>query len=641
MIFNRLRETSLKNWELWIILSVVLIQAFLYILVVPPWQHYDEPSHFEYAWLLANRSAFPKPGDFDLTMRKEMVESMIWYDFYARGAKLPDLESDNPPSIGVQQLDDEPLYYLIVSVPLRIAQSWAMTSQLYVGRIATALLFYLVTILAAWGITREITSPANPVRWILPVSIALLPGFTDIMTSVNNDAGAVCFFSLFLWGSIRLIHRGFNWVYLVWVAFAALACFWTKATVFAALPLLFIVLIIVLTRNLRWWIRGLSLGLILLAGLISLLNAGDAAFWYKANSQDIPTRSESNKAVNGNHIFVVDTGSQVAPKWMSPLVQPIPQREISRIVGKTVTLGAWMWADKPIRARMPVLHDATEAYSELVQLREEPAFFAYEVQLPENIERAWISITPRPGKKSPSALIYLDGLVMTEGKYATSQPPQFADPEGRTGTWDGQPFRNLLRNGSAEKNWTGIRPWFNILGTNYFPQYARPSFILSYFQDWQGVGWHAKLIAAQLFRSLWGIFGWGNVDFLGAKPYRIFLAFFLVGTTGGLLWFWQNKKRIPWELVFFITLVLVLVWGSAFIRGISHLPANRLALPVARYAYPAIIPTMLIPAVGWLTISRFFSRNSHKAGRFFSLVYLAIFVFFDIWALVSLLRFYS
>jgi hypothetical protein len=139
---------------------------------------------------------------------------------------------------------------------------------------------------------------------------------------------------------------------------------------------------------------------------------------------------------------------------------------------------------------------------------------------------------------------------------------------------------------------------------------------------------------------LWGIFGWGNVVFLGHKPYRIFLVFFLIGIVGALLWFWQKKKVAPWDLVFFLGLVLFIIWGSAFMRGVSHLPADRLALPVARYAYPAIIPTMLIPAVGYLTLSRLLNHISHQADRIFSLVYLAMFVAFDIWAFLSLYRFY-
>jgi len=635
-------QTNVKdrNWEPWIILLIAIFQGFLYILVVPPWQHYDEPSHFEYAWLLANRSGFPNPGDYDIDLRRSLVESMIQYGFYERGTQKPDLQSDNPPSIGIQQLNDPPLYYLILSLPMRIVKSWGVSSQLYLGRIVTMLFSYLITILIAWGIIREITSLKNPLRWIFPISISLLPGFTDIMTSVNNDAGAIAIFSFFLWGSIRLIHRGFNWFDLIWIVGAAFACAFTKETAFVAIPLVLIVLIITLTRNLRWWIRVIAVGLILLVGLGSFVNWGEVAFWYKATQQEVPIRQSNYAAIIGRYIFQVDTGAQVAPKWMDPLVQPIPKQDALKLAGKTATLGAWMWSDKPVKVRTPVLHDGIGTYYSIVKLTEQPTFFAFNVLLPEELVRAWVSIAPKPKKNSPPAVVYLDGLLLVEGEYSFLQPPHFLDAAGNAGKWDGQNFKNLLRNGSAENGSVGIHSWLNSFGTDYFPHYARPSFILSYVLDWQGVNWHAKLITSHLFRSLWGIFGWGNVVFLGHKPYRIFLVFFLIGIVGALLWFWKKKKVAPWDLVFFLGLVIFIIWGSAFIRGVSHLPADRLALPVARYAYPAIIPTMLIPAVGYLTLSRLLNLISHKADRIFSLVYLAMFVSFDIWALVSLYRFY-
>jgi len=33
------------------ILVLALANGLLYLVLVPPWQHYDEPTHFEYAWL--------------------------------------------------------------------------------------------------------------------------------------------------------------------------------------------------------------------------------------------------------------------------------------------------------------------------------------------------------------------------------------------------------------------------------------------------------------------------------------------------------------------------------------------------------------------------------------------------------------
>lgn len=41
---------------------------------------------------------------------------------------------------------------------------------------------------------QELVSDGHVLRWMAPLSLVLLPGFTDLMTSVNNDVGAVVLF---------------------------------------------------------------------------------------------------------------------------------------------------------------------------------------------------------------------------------------------------------------------------------------------------------------------------------------------------------------------------------------------------------------------------------------------------------------
>lgn len=59
------------------ILLVGLIHGLLYVFLMPPWQHYDEPTHFEYVWLIANRPGLPKPGDYDRDMRRQVGKSVV------------------------------------------------------------------------------------------------------------------------------------------------------------------------------------------------------------------------------------------------------------------------------------------------------------------------------------------------------------------------------------------------------------------------------------------------------------------------------------------------------------------------------------------------------------------------------------
>ncbi len=142
---------------LWIIL-IGLIHGMIYTFLIPPWQHYDEPGHFEYGWLIASQSKIPDRNTYDQLMRRELAASMIEHDFFEDDLQKPNLISyDEPIWIGIPQTGDLTLYYRLISIPLRLISSSDITFQLYVSRIVS-LTLYLVTILAAYGIARTLTN---------------------------------------------------------------------------------------------------------------------------------------------------------------------------------------------------------------------------------------------------------------------------------------------------------------------------------------------------------------------------------------------------------------------------------------------------------------------------------------------------
>ena len=101
----------LRRPALGLILGLGLLHGLIYILLVPPWQHYDEPAHFEYVWLLAHRKGLPLRGEFDQPMRTEVAASMLKYNFFRGMDLLPDLEARNEAVwIGISQVGDPPLY---------------------------------------------------------------------------------------------------------------------------------------------------------------------------------------------------------------------------------------------------------------------------------------------------------------------------------------------------------------------------------------------------------------------------------------------------------------------------------------------------------------------------------------------------
>ncbi len=52
------------------------------------------------------------------------------------------------------------------------------------------------------------------------------------------------------------------------------------------------------------------------------------------------------------------------------------------------------------------------------------------------------------------------------------------------------------------------------------------------------------------------------------------------------------------------------MWGSTIMRGINSL-YGQVFIPTARYAYPAIIPTLLLLLVGWQEASRIARDKLH------------------------------
>ena len=154
---NRLSSLS----SLLLALLVGLVNGLIFIALVPPWQHYDEPSHFEYAWWFTNHNTPLEKADFDTKMRRGVAQSMIDHGFFeGNSIPLPDLAAEKP-YIGPNSQAGEPsFYYLLASTPLRFLPTENVTWQLYSARLISLLLL-LTTILAGWGMTTEIT-PQNP-----------------------------------------------------------------------------------------------------------------------------------------------------------------------------------------------------------------------------------------------------------------------------------------------------------------------------------------------------------------------------------------------------------------------------------------------------------------------------------------------
>jgi hypothetical protein len=631
-----------------VVLAIGLLNGLVYVFLVPPWQHYDEPNHFQYAWLIAHRPGLPEPGDDDPQMDRWVLESMLAHGFYGPAGPSPDLSDPSAPVSleGYSQLGDPPLYYWLASLPARLMPPSQVEAQLYAGRLVSLAMF-LVTLLAAWGTAKELTGVGSPLRWMVPLSIALLPGFVDLMTALNNDVAAVMVFSLFLWGAVRLVQRGPSPGRVIWVLGAAVISPFTRSTAYPVLFLAPVVLLFTFLRGKRRPIAWILIGVAALAILLAVFGWGDAAFWAHGIGQGLATRVPQQASIIGGHAMRLATAPAAKEISRYEVQQLIPSDRLRLFAGQEVTLGGWAWADRPALLRVTFLQTAPsqpQTVSKDFPVGERPVFWAYNTTFQPVADRAWVSIVSLEDPTGGPTEVYLDGLVLAPGLHPTSSPPEFTEADGLEGTWGGMPFENILRNPSVEQTWPRVRSWFNQLGARLFFDYGRtdPSRALYTVLDWRAAGWYYLSSSRILFRTFWAKFGWGNVPLLGNKPYQSLFIVTLLGVLGMFLAFFRRWRRLPYAVITILAAGLIIVWSLALLRGSNYmLAAAPVYFPVARYGFPAVIPSMLFLTVGWaevlFEVQRLFKLPVLTSGFLF----IAFFTGLDLFSILSIKVFFS
>lgn len=589
-----------ERFLLGLILLVAALNGLLHVFRVPPWQHYDEPGHYEYVWLLVNRGRIPARGEHDQAMRREVLGTMIEHDFFRSLGPPPNLlQQGEPLWIPFPQTGDRPFYYLLTALVVRPLRHTDMITQLYAARLAS-LALYLVSILLAYALVGELVPSGHHLRLAVPAFTALLPAYTDLMTAVNNDVGAVVVFTLFLWGGVRLLVRGVSPARLVWVVGAAALCLWTKNTVAVALPLLGLLLVMVLLRRGWSWRRLLLLPAIGLAALPLFFSWGDAAYWYRLTDQPLSLRQRVEGAPLGQHALALELDADRPGRQVINFVLP---EQVEALRGQTVTLGAWMWASQPVTVRSPRLGGANANWPN-VELGTAPAFYAFTATVAPDARSVHIVLQPLADRNLEAPVtVYYDGLVLAGGERPADEPPRFDDPNGRTGTWGGRPFVNPIRNPSAEQGWPWVRPWVvRAIGRFVSPIPLGPFDTLNALLDWERTGRVHGMTARRLLESFWAVFGWGGV-MVDRWWYRVLTWVTWLGLSGALVRLGRLMRGGtppgPRWAVLFLGTAGLLVWGVVFLRPLPLYPWNPLFIPVARYAYPAIVPAALALVAGW------------------------------------------
>jgi 4-amino-4-deoxy-L-arabinose transferase-like glycosyltransferase len=578
------------------LLAVILMRGLVYVAIMPPWQHYDEPTHFEYVRLIAVRGRLPRLGDYDPQMQREIAVSMRAAGFWRDGEPSFDFESGRPINLGFTQLVHPPLYYVLLALFQPLATEQSVEVQLYLARLGSVAL-YLVTVVAAYGLLVEMFPWRRWLPLVVATFIALLPPFTDFMTGVNNDVGAVAAATLLLWASVRLIRRGPSLRRWGAVLVLAGACIVTKNTSAAVAVVVLATLAVfhVPQSWRRWlWMGTVVLGLVALPVILTWDR--HAAHWYGVDQPAAANRAEVETPL-GRSALVLSTGDDGHP---GIVIQELSASDGQALRGHTVTFGAWLRAAEGVGGSVILgIRERASDHRLKVEVTSDWQFQAFTATIGLDAPAVAVyALVPYIRDRVPE--VHADGLVLVDGQVATSQPPEFDTAQAGTGYWAGRPFTNLLQNGSAERVWPGLQPWIGQRTLYRIPLTK----IFHSVWDWSRTRAVYGLELLILFKSFWGEFGWSQLVLPDAYHYPLVLlsAASVIGAAIGLArrarysGLWEPSRRWAWAL---LGLVLLVSWGGTVLRIHPVFVAlQQVYWPRARYAAVVIAPTAALLCLG-------------------------------------------
>jgi hypothetical protein len=583
-----------RGW-LVLLLGLGLVRGLIYLSVVPPWQHYDEPIHFERLFWLAELKFRLTPSKASLSLPAEisgsMCESYFWDD--APCGMLP-LSRESSPTLEALAIPSQPVYYYL-STPLQLLLRHAPVEiKLYAGRLVSVAL-YLLTLTVAYFLLRDLFPGDREIGLAVPALIALLPAFIEETSALNNDAGAVAVFSLLLWGIVRLMRDGGSLRSLAWAVGVAVLAVFTKRT--AAVGLVVVLVAVLLgCRRLKWW-AWMVVGIFALGLIVSAFDWSGSASWYELPSPAPEAIRISSDGPVGQQAMCVGKERY--------LVQELAPAQVEALRGQTVTVGGWV---RTLSSAEGVVSFPSYEHDGAVHTHAVTATSKWQFHImTATVESEANTLCVKLVAGENGEMVCYDGVAMVQGEFPLGEPPQFESSAGERGVWGGRSFVNTLSNGSGERGWPRVQPWasgpISRLG---LLRGMDPTLFVQSILDWQRTRFIYWLVLNRLFESFWARFGWNHLG-LERGCYQVLLVPTVLGL-GGAVVFGVRRLALArdfqaWQrrALAVLALAAVMAWGIAALfythPVLSILP--RRPLPVARYAYTAIVPTVLFLFLGW------------------------------------------
>ncbi len=270
---------------MWILWALFLVRGVFYCTMLPLWEGWDEYAHFAWLQHWIDHATLPREQDaisreIDESMRlAALPHELDWigppYRIHEKWWALSSQEREErvarlrslSPALAHQaaeagahpfvfyEAQQPPLYYWIVSSPLRLIQNWPIASRVLSIRLLSMLIATFVIPLT-WLAARNVYAPAL---------LAIAPGLAIDVARVANDALAIPLTALLVW---LLVRQKRNWL---WVGIVLGAGLLTKAYLLALIPA------VAICWDRRDWRR---------LGLAFLTAAAIAGWWFGRNVYD-------------------------------------------------------------------------------------------------------------------------------------------------------------------------------------------------------------------------------------------------------------------------------------------------------------------------------------------------------------------
>lgn len=254
------------------------------VVVVPPWQHPDEPQHVEYIVSLVRTGAFRPLQTIDPTVSSEVVRSMAshgWWSYLNRPLPSP-LPTRVAEITEGDALMHPRAYYLAGGLLLRMLGVSDLMPAYWALRLASAVVG-LLTALVIWAGTRRAFGTLTGMGTLALLSFH--PQFALVSTAANPDGVVNLAGALIWWCGVGAIAGPRRLVNVAAAIVAAIAAALSKR---AGVPLLALpVVVCVLLVPVIWMADRRRLGRLLLlvvvpATLAALLGALLLPEWMRA-----------------------------------------------------------------------------------------------------------------------------------------------------------------------------------------------------------------------------------------------------------------------------------------------------------------------------------------------------------------------